>query len=243
MLGTAEGVEHLAPRLDGSGWAVARVSTVRAVAIRPALWRIPPERIGEVSDVVVTSPHGVSSGVRVWQRATHPSGSVRYWAVGPSTQAALRGAGVPRARRARVEGASALARAMGRGRGSVLRLRSDRAGPALARRLREQGHRVTDLVTYRTLARSRMTVAERRAVEEADLLFAASPSAVLALGPLLGRGAFLRIRQKPVATLGERSARAIRRAGFSRVRVVGPTTQRFTRRLLDGEFHGSEGKE
>lgn len=122
---------------------------------------------------------------------------------------------------------------------TVVYLRSDFAGPRLTRALRGQGHRVLDLVVYRLVAPARLTARGRRELVMADLLVAASPSALSDLGRRLDGATFARLaRNGRWVVLGERSRRAARRHGFRHISLAPSTTaQRFTRHLLRELHH------
>ena len=109
----------------------------------------------------------------------------------------------------------------------------------MARMLRAQGHRVRDVVTYRTLNRTELSRSEVQRIREADLLIATSPSSLDALRGALGRAVFREIAVgTPLVVLGSRSETAARRAGFRRVSTAASRTARsFTRHLLNEIDH------
>ncbi len=239
LLGSPGALEGLETALAARGASLRRIETVRAVPLPSAAWIADLGRWGPVDEVVVTSRAAVSAGVVPWRRSVRPGPGVRYWAVGPTTARALRAHGCRSVHAGRGPGASDLLRSVGRGRSRVLRLRSDRAGPALARSLRGLGHPVLDVVVYRTVPRSSLTAAERSAVVRADLLVATSPSALDFLRRSGGSAPLsVRLRARPLVVLGDRSRAAARRLGFRRVRVLpAAAAQRFTPSLLDEVLH------
>jgi len=225
--------------LRAAGIDLARLEMVHPVAIPPARWLPGLEKLGAVDEVVVTSRFAVAAGVVPWRRAAHPSRGVRYWAIGPVTATALRSRRITNVRRPRGTGSDAIVRAIGRGRSTILHLRSDQAGAGLARTLRGQGHPVRDVVTYRTLGRTELSSREIRRIVEADLLVATSPSSLDALRGVLSRSGFRTVAATtPLVVLGSRSSGAARRAGFRRVSIPSTMTARsFTRHLLNEIDH------
>ncbi len=236
LLSAAGTLAPLDRRLARSRVRLRRVVVTEAAPVSPRRWlprllaRRPPD------GVVVTSPAGVAAGVRPWLRsAGREAAELEYWAAGPVTARALRSAGVRRVHRAPGLGARAVAEALRRGpRRRLLYFRSDRAGPELARRLRRNGHRVTEAVVYR-LGRSRPPSASTfAAIRDADLVVAASPSAIDALARAAGSARLRPLaRSTALVVLGERSRAAARAHGFRRVSVApSPNPERFTRHLL-----------
>ena len=232
-------LSRLEEPLRSAGVELTRVETVHPVAIPPSQWLPALLKLGPVDSVVVTSRFAVGAGVVPWRRGTHPGREVRYWAVGPVTAATLRSRRIPNVRRPGSTGANAVVRAIGQGRSTILHLRSDRAGPGMARMLRAQGHRVRDVVTYRTLNRTELSRSEVQRIREADLLIATSPSSIDAFRGALGRAVFREIAVgTPLVVLGSRSETAARRAGFRRVSTAASRTARsFTRHLLNEIDH------
>jgi uroporphyrinogen-III synthase len=231
--GTLAGVDPLLRR--------ARVRVIRIAMMIPR--RVEPERwlsrarSSPLPDsVIVTSRMAVSTGVQPWLRARKGGTSgVEFWGAGPGTTQALRTAGVRRVRRPREIGAHGV-RVEFRGRAprTVLYFRSNRAGPALARQLRAEGHRVLEVVVYQLDAVPKLGRQERRNLLTADLLVATSPSALSGLRKGLDRQSLESLRRRArLVVLGVRSQRAARGHGFRRVSVAPSTTaQRFTRYLL-----------
>ncbi|MGB6501684.1 MAG: uroporphyrinogen-III synthase, partial [Thermoplasmata archaeon] len=145
-------------------------------------------------------------------------------------------------RRAAGDGAAALVRSLLREpHRRLLRFRSGRAGPELARELRRNGHRVVDVVVYRTETTPQPAPALRREIGRADLWVVTSPSALSGLRSTLGPRRFRQLGPSArLVVLGERSRRAARGHGFRHVVVVRPSSpQRFTLRLLEELRHAS----
>lgn len=222
--------------LRRAGVRLVRIPMIAPQPIDPREWlQTLPEEPGP-DTVVATSRVAVEVGVRPWKRAMDLRGrSIEFWAVGPGTADAFRRAGVHRIRRPPAVGASALASALSRGpRRTILYLRSDRAGPGLARDLRRQGHRVLDRVVYRLGPTPRLTPREKELVSRAVLLVVTSPSGLHELQQRLGRPAFFQLAERShLVVLGDRSRKAAVQSGFRYVSVAPSTTaQRFTQHLL-----------
>jgi uroporphyrinogen-III synthase len=231
--GALEGID---PLLRRAGARLVRFTSLEPRPVDPAVWLERLRRLPKPDTVVVTSRTAVGAGVRPWRRASGPfPASLEFWAVGPGTAQALRQTGIRRVHRPLTVGAMAVAKAFGRRPPRrVVYLRSDLAGPRLARALRGQGHRVVDLVVYRLEAPPPLTARARHQLFMADLLVATSPSGLSYLRRRLDRVAFSRLaRTTPLVVLGERSRRAARGHGFRRTSVAPSTTaQRFTLHLL-----------
>lgn len=234
---TLSGIDR---QLRREGVRLVRIASGDAQPIDPSVWGSRLTRPPGVNTVVLTSRAAVVSGVRPWRKriGRFPAG-FEFWAVGPGTERALRAAGVRRVRRPPSVSTESLAEALGGGPPrSVAYLRSDLAGPRLARRLRASGHRVVDVVVYRTTGPRSLTPRQRRELRATRLLVVTSPSGLGHLRAVLGPKDFRRIAHSvPLVVLGERSRRAARRLRFRSVSVAPDTTpQRFTRFLLR-EFH------
>jgi uroporphyrinogen-III synthase len=231
--GTLAGIE---PRLERAGVRVSRIPTIVPTPVAWDCWRARVDRIPRVDAVVVTSRSGVTAGVRPWLKHSAPTArSVDFWAIGPTTLRALRAAGVRRVRQPPTVGSLALAREFARKPPlTVLYFRSDRAGPALARRLRRLRHHVFDVVVYRLGPAPKLTAAARRDLASADLWIATSPSSLDALRARLGARRFAQLaRGAGLVVLGERTRKAAVAHGFRRVSIApATTTQRFTQHLL-----------
>jgi uroporphyrinogen-III synthase len=236
LLSSAGTLGRIDVSLAREGIRLVRIPTVVPEAVDSRPWKAQLTRFPEADTVVVTSPAAVRTGVEPWRRSSVPfPSSPEFWAAGPGTVLALRKTGLRRVRRPRTVGALAVARALdGEPRRTVVYLRSDRAGPRLARVLRSQGHRVLDLVVYRIPPTLHLSSHARRALAATDLLVATSPSSLSNLRRVLDRRTFSHLCESaPLVVLGDRSRRAARGHGFRHVSVAPSTTaQRFTRHLL-----------
>jgi uroporphyrinogen-III synthase len=231
--GTLPGIDSF---LERAGFRFGRVSVLESHPLPPGRWLKELGRGPRIDTILVTSRIAVGAGVVPW-RATKVGGAdaVEFWAVGPATAEALGRLGVRRVRQARTPGGAALVAALDRPRPrSILYLRSNRAGPDLARHLRARGHAVIDRIVYRVEGRPRLNQADSELAASAELLVVTSPSGLSALRRGLGQRAFDRLRRTTrLVVLGPRSRHAARGHGFRHVSVVPPTTaQRFTHRLL-----------
>jgi uroporphyrinogen-III synthase len=231
--GTLEGID---PLLRRARVRLIRIASIEPRPVDPAIWQ---KRLGSFTNpdtVVVTSRTAVAAGVRPWRRAARPRpATLEFWAAGPGTAEALRRVGIRQVHRPPTTGALAVAKALRRTvPRKVLYFRSDLAGPRLAQALRADGHRVLDVVVYRSEASPRLTARARRHLSAADLLIVTSPSGLSILRRQLGPRAFSRAsRTARLVVLGERSRRAAGGHGFRQVSVAPSTTaQRFTRHLL-----------
>jgi uroporphyrinogen-III synthase len=236
LLGSPDTLAGVDERLKRAGVRLLRLASVEPKPVVPAVWLDRALRRPAPDTIVVTSRVGVEAGVRPWRRVVgRLPAATEFWAVGPGTAQALLRAGVRRVRRPATVGADALVRSLGGTRPRrVAYFRSDAAGPRLARALRRQGHRVTDLVVYRLMEPHRGSLRARRQLLRADLLVVTSPSGLAYLRREVPRADWSRLaRSVPLVVLGERSRRAAKRAGFRHVSVAPSTTaQRFTRHLL-----------
>jgi uroporphyrinogen-III synthase len=237
--GTLEGIDRL---LSASKVRLHRVEIVRPRALPPKEWLPRAARARSVDTVLVTSRFAVAAGVLPWMRRRSANVSrPEFWAAGPRTAERLRALGIRPVRRGAMVGSRGIVARLGDRPRTILYLRSDRAGPTLARTLRARGHRVTDLVVYGVGASPTLTERDRRRIGSAAVLVATSPSAIAGLRRGLGVKAFRAVsKSTPIVVLGSRSARAARRAGFRRVSVApGTSAQRFTRHLLREVEHAS----
>jgi uroporphyrinogen-III synthase len=231
--GTLTGIDSI---LQRSGVRLWRIASIVPRPVDPETWRSRLSRATRLDTVLVTSRAAVSAGVRPWVR-DRPGAVTRleFWAVGPGTAQALRALGVRRVRSPGQVGADGIPAAIG---GEPVRtivyFRSDRAGPRLARRLRDLGHGVLDLVVYRLEMPPAIRPHDRRRLLQSQLIVVTSPSSLTALKSRLDREAFDHVRHHvAVVVLGELSRRAVAKLGFRRVRVAPSTaTQPFTRYLL-----------
>jgi uroporphyrinogen-III synthase len=112
--------------------------------------------------------------------------------------------------------------------------RSDRAGTGLGRALRRRGHRVEDVVCYRTRPARTLTARTKSRLLDASIWIATSPSSLDLVVRSLAPPDLRRVRHNVrLVVLGARSEHAARRRGFRRTTVAPATTaQRFTRHLL-----------
>ncbi len=232
----AGSLERLSRRLRRSGHRVARVEAIRTEAVRvgrPSAWlrRSPPADLWIVTSRAVVDPF-----LREHPRWLSALARVpRVIAVGSDTRTALVSAGVRRVEPAAGSGSAAMLAKLGPVAGlRVIYLRSDRAGSELGRALRRRGARVRERVVYRLRdARVGRPVTRERLLG-ASLWAVSSPSALAGLRRVLGRRDFdRRIAQVRCFAMGERTARAIRRAGGRRVVAARPSTEEGLTNLLE----------
>ncbi len=231
--GTLAGID---PLLRSAGVRLVRIASLRSRPVGAGRW---VERLAGTpppDTVIVTSRAAVTDGIEPWRRIRREApATIEYWAAGPGTTKALRASGVRRVRQPRILGARGILRGLqGGSRRNIVYFRSEEAGPLLARQLREQGHRVVDVVVYRLLPARRLGERARRDLARADLVVVTSPSALSGVRRGLDRRSFLRLRHSArLIVLGERSRRAAQGHGFRQVSVAPSTNaQRFTRHLL-----------
>ncbi len=230
------------PLLDGllreKGVRAVRIAAFEPRPTDPGRWLPRLRRSPSPDTIVLTSRHAVAAGLVPWLRDRgRLTGRVEFWAAGPGTAEALRKAGVQRVRQPRGLGAAPLLRDLGsRAPRNIVHLRSDRAGPGLARALRDRGHHVVEAVVYRLGATRDLSARERGALRRAAVWIATSPSGLSALRRQLGSREFGSLRTKTrLVVLGRRSLRAARGHGFRRVLTAGSTdAQRLTRLVLRG---------
>ncbi len=243
LLSTRGALAGVGSRLARGGVRVVRIPSAETRPILPARWLPLLLRATGPDTVIVTSPAAVGAGVEPWRRSSAPRAPrLEHWAAGPTTARALRSLGIRRVRSARGLGATPLLRALGaHPRRTVLYLRSDLAGPSLARRLRRQGHRVLEVVAYRTTRPPELSARARRDLLSADLLVVTSPSGIESLVHRLSAGDRVRLqRTARLIVLGARSRRAARTHGFRSVSVApSPDPGRFTRYLLGRMPHAA----
>ncbi len=223
--------------LRRAGVIVRRWNVVGIEKVPPARWLPPLLRTSRAFDaLIVTSGNAVSAGVEPLLHALAPDRIPReLWAVGPSTARVLARVAHRRVRRPANAASATLAAAIGRDRSrALLYLRSDRAGPGLARLLRRAGHRVREVTVYRLSRRPALSPRDQAWLRNAHAVLASSPSALEGLRKAAGLATWSHLRRSvPLVVLGGRSRRAARAAGFQDVRLVEPAgPQRFTLRLL-----------
>lgn len=234
ILSARETLRGLEAALRSMGLGARRVVAIRLepVASKVARGRRRPSRAPDA--VLVTSRHAVGPLLRFWTRPRGAGPRPELWASGPGTAARLRQLGYSSVRRGAGLGAEGIARALGPPARRLVHLRSDLAGPSLARALRARGHRVTEVIAYRVRPDPSAVRRCATGVLGAAAIVLTSPSATASLRTGLGRAAVRRIgRSTPAVVLGDRTARAARAAGFRTV-AIAPTTdpQRFARVLL-----------
>lgn len=195
-------------------WRVHRLTMLRFEDRPRVRLRARMARWGHVDTLVITSPRAIESFVRPVLRGGDRT--LEVWAAGEQTARELRELGYRNLRRAADAGAEGIANRLGRGRRrSIVYPRSDVAGTALPRRLRRHGHRVLDLVTYRTVPAPRPSAATVRALATADLVLVTSPSAVAALQQRLRKSEWSRLKgHARVVAFGPRTQRSARRRGL-----------------------------
>lgn len=244
IVSSAEALHGLERRLARRGMTTRRIVTIEFVAEDPGRLRTRLGRWGAFDTLLVTSPRAVSAFVRpVLNPRDRLSPRLETWAAGGTSATALRRLGLRRVRRAEAEGADALLPALARGRArAVLYPRSDLAGPTVARRLRAQGHRVLDLVVYRTLPRTVPSAALKRLLRPGQTVVVTSPSALAALRRQIPPIAFRRWRGTTrVVALGSRTRRSAQGHGFRRVEEAGSASvEGLTALLARGGRHASE---
>jgi len=219
----------------------------------PVIRLLPPENWGPLDRAldhpeaydwaVFTSASGVRFVLeRMRERGLPPAhlGRVRLSAVGPATARALERAGL------RVEAVpqrfltTAIADALGEVAGrSVLLLRADIASPDLPRLLQERGARVETLAVYRTRPADLPPERVRSALEGADAVLLASPSAVRALADLARRaGIPLESLPARLVCIGPVTARAVEDLGLTPHIVADEHTEEGLLRALLEEVTG-----
>ena len=230
--GALEGVDRY---LAKSRIELYRVEVLRQQPVPPSAWLPRVARAGPIDTVLVTSRFAVGAGVLPWRhRRNRIAPPPEFWAAGPRTAEALRRLGIPKVRHGSTLGSAGIVAKLGRRHRRILYLRSDQAGPSLARALRGRGHRVTDVVVYRVEARSSLREKDRRRIRNAAVLVATSSSAITGLRRGIGSPTFRSLaRSTPMVVLGPQTARRARALGFRSVSVApGTGAQRFTRHLL-----------
>ena len=236
LVGARGSLVDLGRRLARRGWQPVRVAAVRTepvrVRFRPRwLGRQPPADLWIVTSraVVTTFLRHHATWVRRLRRVPWVA------AVGPETALALRRTGIRNVGLVARGGSDDLLARLGPIAGvRVLYLRSDRAGPALARRLRAGGARVVDRVVYRTRPGPRLARGRRERIGSIPVWVVTSPSALAGLRYMLGRPTFDRYRGEVRAfAFGERTARSLRTSGVRQVRTPNESTEEGFTRLLE----------
>ncbi len=226
---------RLSRELTDRGWTVRRLETVRTTPVRFArlprwLVRGPRPDVWVVTSraVVETFARGHEGRLRALRRIPC------VVAIGPGTASALRSVGLRPRSGAPAGGTAALLSALGAVDGlRVLYLRSDRAGPVLARRLRRRGATVIERVVYRTRPASRLSRTTRERLAGVRVWAVSSPSAVAGLRRALGEPLFRRERERVRAVaIGPRTGRALRAAGVREVHVSAESSEEGLTKLL-----------
>ena len=236
LVGARGSLVDLGRRLARKGWQPVRIGSIRTepvrVRSRPRWWdRQPPADLW-----IVTSRAVVTTFLR-----HHPAwiGRLRQVprvaAVGPETALALQRVGIRHVGIVARGGSDDLLARLGPIAGvRVLYLRSDRAGRALAQRLRAGGARVIDRVVYRTRPGPRLPRGRRERIGSIPVWVVSSPSALSGLRHMLGRATFDRYRGEVHGfAFGERTARSLRTSGLRRVRTPNESTEEGFTRLLE----------
>ena len=236
LIGTAGSLVSLARQLTLRGWRPVRVEAIRTepVPVRsvpPWLRRRPPADLW-----IVTSRAVVTTFL-----ARHPDWRrrlrriPRVVAVGPDTARALRNIGVTNLERVTHGGSAALLAGLGPVDGArVAYLRSDLAGPDLARQLRARGARVVDRIVYRTRQGTRLPPPVGDAVGSMPVWIVTSPSALAGFRSMVGPTVFRRYRGTVQGfAIGAGTARAMRQSGLRRVAAPNESTEEGFTRLLE----------
>lgn len=221
IVSSADALLSLERRLAQHGISARRVATLDFESVDASTLRARLARWGRFDTLVVTSPRAVQAFVRpvMLEGGGLSTPPFEAWAIGRSTAEALRGLGVPRVRTPPSEGSEALVRALDRERRrSIVYPRSDRAGERLGTLLRARGHRVLDVVSYRTVPRALPPRARDAVLLGNGLVLVTSPSALSSLRASVPRPAFRSWRKRArVIAMGERTRRSARGHGFSHV--------------------------
>ncbi len=240
LLASADAFRGLDSRLRAAGIRVVRLNVLRVAPRPPARWQPGMPAPARIDTLIVTARPAVTQAAVLWSRASvgRPA-SVECWASGPGTAAGLRARGVRPVRRGAEVGGESIVRGLGPRPRRIVYLRSNLAGPGLARLLRARGHSVTERVVYTVQVDPRPVRAHRRILLRAGLVIAASPSALAALQRgLTPTQLALARRQLRTVVLGARTAKAARSAGLRRVRVAPSVApQRFARFLVQELRH------
>ncbi len=236
ILSSARSFRSLSRHLAQRGWEPMRVETIRTVPVRirsPQLWR----RYPSPADLWIVSSRAVVDSLLRYNSDWLPvlRKIPQVVAIGRDTARALISIGISRVRTSGQGGTPALLRVLGRVRGRlILYLRSDRAGPDLAARLRRAGAKVRERVVYRTRLGRPLNPAARRRLGGAPVWVVASPSSLFGFRRVAGEELFQSRRtQVHCFAIGKRTARALRSAGVRRVSVSPESSERgFTRFLV-----------
>ena len=236
LIGTAGSLVTLARRLSRRGWRPVRLEAIRTepVPVRsvpPWLRRRPP------ADLWIVTSRAVETTFLArhpdWRRRlrTIP----RVVAVGPDTARDLRSIGIANLERVTKGGSAALLADLGPIAGArIVYLRSDLAGPDLARRLRARGARVVGRIVYRTRKGTRLTPPVGDGIGAIPVWIVTSPSALAGFRSMVGPTVFRRYRGTVRGfAIGARTARAMRQSGLRRVAAPKESTEEGFTRLLE----------
>jgi uroporphyrinogen-III synthase len=198
---------------------------IRPVASTAALDRAVEDlAAGRFDWVVLTSVNGVAA-LRARAEALGQDPAVlakaRVAAVGPATEAALRGWGVAPDLVPEAATTASLGRAFPNGPGSVLLARADLANPELAVALRGKGWRTTEVVAYHTVPVGALDPPARRRLDRGEVDWVAFTASSTVDGFLQGYGG----PPPPgvrVAAIGPVTADTARAAG---IRVAATATE------------------
>jgi hydroxymethylbilane synthase len=175
-------------------------------------------RMPAVDRVVVTSANGARAALAAAQGSGVDPATVAWAAVGETTVRVLEDAGARDVWRPRSPSGRHLADELPVRVGSrVVLFRGSLADPAVARRLRERGCRVTDVTAYRTTEAppsSRPLLERALAGYPPDAVIFASGSAVRGLLALAGDAHGQAVRSLPAICIGPETAAEARRLGF-----------------------------
>jgi uroporphyrinogen III methyltransferase / synthase len=240
--GSLAGLTVLVPRARGQAGGFSRLLRERgaealevpAIDIRPVASTAELDRAveelaeGRYDWLVLTSVNGVaalrdrvealrrSGGVRGTAGVVPRwigSGRVRVAAVGPATEAALRGWGVVPDLVPDVATTAALGLAFPDGSGEVLLARADRANPELGAALRAKGWRTREVVAYHTVPVGTLDPATRRRLDAGEVDWVAFTAASTVEGFVGGYGGPPPSGVR-VAAIGPITAGAARAAGM-----------------------------
>ena len=237
IAGAADTLAGLRGRLHRHGYALRRVVVLRISLRAPNLPGLDPRRVSAIDTLVITSRNAIRALSRTPDLLVRlrRNRALAVFAVGPGTVAILRRFGFRPIGAPKTGGSAAVVERLAGGRPRrILYPRSSRAGTALARTLRHQGHTVIDTIAYRLEPARQLNPREVATLLRAQRLIVTSPSALSHLRSGLPEPGFRELRRRRgLIVLGERSARAARGHGFRGVRVAPSTSEQgFTRFLL-----------
>lgn len=236
LIGAAGSLTVLERRLARRGWRPVRLEAIRTVPVRVRsvptwLERRPPADLWIVTSRAVVTTFLASHPEWMRRLRTVP----KVVAVGPETAGALRDAKIGPIRHGTPGGSAALLAGVGPVKGlRIVYLRSDRAGPELARRLRADGARVMERIVYRTRAGRRLPRDRRESVGSIPVWVVASPSALFGFRRMVGGAVFRRYRRTVEGfAIGDRTARAMRESGVRGVRSPKESSEEGFTKLLE----------